>query len=118
MRDILARSYNDLPNNYMKSCFLYIAVFPEDYSISTADLVELWTAECFVQPRRKYKPEELAYKYISELAQRSLVQVVDRSTAHGSILRIKIHDILRDWCIEEATQDGFFLCHRQKYRSS
>lgn len=117
MRDILARSYNDLPNNYMKSCFLYIAVFPEDYSISTADLVELWTAECFVQPRRKYKPEELAYKYISELAQRSLVQVVDRSTAHGSILRIKIHDILRDWCIEEATQDGFFLCHRQKYRS-
>uniref|UniRef100_A0A0E0RB85 Disease resistance N-terminal domain-containing protein n=1 Tax=Oryza rufipogon TaxID=4529 RepID=A0A0E0RB85_ORYRU len=63
--------------------------------------------------RRKYKPEELAYKYISELAQRSLVQVVDRSTAHGSILRIKIHDILRDWCIEEATQDGFFLCRAE-----
>lgn len=45
--------------------------------------------------------------YVTELAQRSLVQVVSRSRAHGWIERIRIHDILRDWCIEEAREDGF-----------
>ncbi|KAK1678219.1 hypothetical protein QYE76_039067 [Lolium multiflorum] len=107
MRNILARSYNDLPDHYLRSCFLYVAAFPEDYEISMSDLIELWIAECFIPHTPKHKLEETARKYITELAQRSLVQVVDTSRAHGWIERIRIHDILRDWCIEEAREDGF-----------
>jgi len=36
-----------------------------------------------------------------------LVQVVSESKAHGWIEEIKIHDILHDWCIEEARYVGF-----------
>ncbi|KAI5008573.1 hypothetical protein ZWY2020_009621 [Hordeum vulgare] len=107
MRDILARSYNDLPDHYLKSCFLYVAAFPEDYEISVSDLIELWIAECFIPHTPKHTLEEIARKYVTELAQRSLVQVVNRSRAHGWIERIRVHDILRDWCIEEAREDGF-----------
>uniref|UniRef100_A0ACD5UKK8 Uncharacterized protein n=1 Tax=Avena sativa TaxID=4498 RepID=A0ACD5UKK8_AVESA len=107
MRDILARSYNDLPDHYLRSCFLYVAAFPEDYEICMSDLIELWIAECFIPHTPKHKLEETARKYVTELAQRSLVQVVGTSRAHGWIERIRIHDILRDWCIEEARQDGF-----------
>ncbi|VAH42828.1 unnamed protein product [Triticum turgidum subsp. durum] len=107
MRDILARSYNDLPDHYLRSCFLYVGAFPEDYEISVSDLIELWIAECFIPHTPKHTLEEIARKYVTELAQRSLVQVVSRSRAHGWIERIRIHDILRDWCIEEAREDGF-----------
>ncbi|XP_048541333.1 putative disease resistance protein At1g50180 [Triticum urartu] len=107
MRDILARSYKDLPNHYLRACFLYLAAFPEDYIISVSDLIELWIAENFVPHTPKHILEETARNYVTELAQRSLVQVVDRSRAHGWIERIRIHDILHNWCIEEARQDGF-----------
>ncbi|XP_048540303.1 LOW QUALITY PROTEIN: probable disease resistance RPP8-like protein 2 [Triticum urartu] len=107
MRLILARSYKDLPNHYLRSCFLYLAAFPEDYIIEVSELIELWIAESFIPHTPKHTLEETARNYVTELAQRSLVQVVDRSRAHGWIESIRIHDILHDWCIEEARQDGF-----------
>lgn len=107
MREILARSYKDLANHYLRSCYLYFAAFPEDYKISVLDLIEVWIAERFIPHLPNHKLEETAHKYVLELAQRNLVQVIDRSEVHGCILTVRIHDILRDWCIEEARQDGF-----------
>ena len=37
---ILALSYNDLPY-YLKSCFLYCGIFPEDSEIKTSKLIQL-----------------------------------------------------------------------------
>ncbi|VAI82018.1 unnamed protein product [Triticum turgidum subsp. durum] len=107
MSVILARSYKDLPNHHLRSCLLYFAAFPEDYEIHVPHLIELWIAESFIPDTPNHTLEETARSYVIELAQRSLVQVVDRSTAHGWIERIRIHDILHDWCIEEARHDGF-----------
>ncbi|RCV44450.1 hypothetical protein SETIT_9G374900v2 [Setaria italica] len=106
MGAILARSYSDLPNHYIKSCFLYLAVFPEDYSISVWDLIKLWIAEGFIPPITRHTREQTARMYVSDLAQRCLVQVVSRSKIHGWIEEIRIHDILRDWCVEEARYAG------------
>ncbi|XBI50427.1 hypothetical protein VPH35_113834 [Triticum aestivum] len=107
MRSIIARSYKDLPNHYLRSCMLYISAFPEDMIISVSVLINLWVAEGFIPDTPKCTLEETARKYVTELAQRSLVQVVKTSGVYGWILKIRIHDIIRDWCIEEATQDGF-----------
>ncbi|KAM0866207.1 hypothetical protein ACQ4PT_042777 [Festuca glaucescens] len=107
MRDILARSYKDLPNSHLKSCFLYLAAFPEDCIIDVSVLIALWIAEGFIPHVPKHKQEETARKYVAELAQRSLVHVTSRNMAHAWIEEIRVHDILRDWCIEEARQDGF-----------
>ncbi|VAI63405.1 unnamed protein product [Triticum turgidum subsp. durum] len=108
MRGIIARSYKDLTNHCLRSCLLYLAAFPEDSIISVSDLMNLWIAECFIIPHTpKHTLEETARKYVTELAQRSLVHVVQTSSIHGWIEEIRIHDILRDWCIEEARQDGF-----------
>ncbi|XP_037467964.1 putative disease resistance protein At1g50180 [Triticum dicoccoides] len=107
VRNIVARSYKDLPNHYLRSCFLYIASYPKDYIIDVPRLVELWIAEGFIPQIPNHKLEETAHKCVAELAQRSLVEVIERSRAHGCIDIIKIHDILHDWCAEEARQDGF-----------
>ncbi|KAF7081533.1 hypothetical protein CFC21_085466 [Triticum aestivum] len=107
MCSIIARSYKDLTNHYLRSCFLYLAAFPEDFIISVLDLMNLWIAESFIPHTRNHTVEETTRKYVTELAQRSLVQVVEISSIHGWIEKIKIHDILHDWCIEEAMQDGF-----------
>uniref|UniRef100_A0A453Q497 Uncharacterized protein n=1 Tax=Aegilops tauschii subsp. strangulata TaxID=200361 RepID=A0A453Q497_AEGTS len=107
MRGIIARSYNDLPNHYLKCCLLYLAAFPEDFEIFVSGLIKLWIAENFIPHTRRHTLEGTARKYVTELAQRTLVQVVETDYIHGWIEKIRIHDILRDWCIEEATEDGF-----------
>jgi hypothetical protein len=113
MREILARSYKDLPNRHLKSCFLYLASFPEDFQIEVFVLIKLWIAEGFIPHAPKYEQEDTARMYVAELAQRSLVHVTRRCTTHGWIKEIRVHDILHVWCIEEAIQDGFLdIFHR------
>ncbi|XP_072996745.1 putative disease resistance protein At1g50180 [Typha latifolia] len=104
---ILALSYHDLPNHYLKSCFLYIASFPEDYVIPKPMLIELWNAEGLVPHKQGEKLEENASKLLDELVERYMVQVAGRSTEHGWINSIRIHDLLRDWGIKEGMKDGF-----------
>ncbi|XXG71146.1 hypothetical protein AAC387_Pa07g0467 [Persea americana] len=43
-RDILALSYWDLPY-YLKPCFLYLGLFPEDQEIDSSRLIHMWIAE-------------------------------------------------------------------------
>uniref|UniRef100_A0A453Q4B7 Disease resistance protein winged helix domain-containing protein n=1 Tax=Aegilops tauschii subsp. strangulata TaxID=200361 RepID=A0A453Q4B7_AEGTS len=117
MRGIIARSYKNLPNHYLRSCVLYLAAFPEDYIISVSALINLWIAEGFIPHTPKHTVEKTARMYVSELAQRSFLQVVPTSIIHECAEEIRIHDIIRDWCIEEATQDGFLDVIHEKTTS-
>ncbi|XP_059302166.1 putative late blight resistance protein homolog R1B-17 [Lycium ferocissimum] len=54
--DLLALSYNHLPR-HLKTCFLYMGVFPKDFEISVSRLIKLWIAKEFVEwtPAQKKK---------------------------------------------------------------
>ncbi|RVW81195.1 putative disease resistance protein [Vitis vinifera] len=100
---ILALSYNDLPY-YLKSCFLYCGIFPEDSEIKASKLIHLWIAEGFVQRRGKEKLEDIAEEYLYELIHRSMVQARDAKlfevhenidfTFPSSVRRLSIHQHL------------------------
>ncbi|KAH0745536.1 hypothetical protein KY285_007193 [Solanum tuberosum] len=49
-QSILSLSYNYLPQ-YLKACFLYVGVFPEDREIDVSKLIRLWIAEQFIKAR-------------------------------------------------------------------
>ncbi|XP_059599182.1 putative disease resistance protein At1g50180 [Vitis vinifera] len=103
---ILALSYNDLPY-YLKSCFLYCGIFPEDSEIKASKLIHLWIAEGFVQRRGKEKLEDIAEDFLYELIHRSMVQVA-RKKANGRVMSCRIHDLLRDLAISEARDAKLF----------
>ncbi|RVW30628.1 putative disease resistance protein [Vitis vinifera] len=106
---ILALSYNDLPY-YLKSCFLYCGIFPEDSEIKASKLIHLWIAEGFVQRRGKEKLEDIAEDFLYELIHRSMVQVA-RKKANGRVMSCRIHDLLRDLAISEARDAKLFEVH-------
>ncbi|RVW67827.1 putative disease resistance protein [Vitis vinifera] len=103
---ILALSYNDLPS-YLKPCFLYCGVFPEDSEIKATKLIRLWVAEGFVQKRGKETLEDVAEDYLYELIQRSMIQVAD-TRDDGRVKSCRIHDLLRDLAISEAKEEKLF----------
>ncbi|KAL7218016.1 hypothetical protein ACSBR2_011281 [Camellia fascicularis] len=76
MKKILSLSYIDLPY-YLKFCFLYLSVYPEDYLIEHSRLIRLWVAEGFVEMKAGMTIEEVAEGYLNELINRSLVQVAE-----------------------------------------
>jgi hypothetical protein len=47
MRQILNLSYIILPH-YLKTCMLYLGIYPEDYTIDMVDLARQWVAEGFI----------------------------------------------------------------------
>ena len=103
---ILALSYNNLPS-HLKPCFLYCGVFPEDSKIKASKLIRLWIAEGFVQKRGKETLEEIAEDYLSELIQRSMIQVAD-TRVDGRVKSCRIHDLLRDLAISEGKEEKLF----------
>uniref|UniRef100_A0A2N9HXF7 Rx N-terminal domain-containing protein n=1 Tax=Fagus sylvatica TaxID=28930 RepID=A0A2N9HXF7_FAGSY len=104
---ILSLSYEDLPYN-LKSCFLYLGMYPEDYSINCVRLIRQWIAEGFVKKIEGKTVEEIAREYLTELIHRSLVQVsiVDFD---GKVRRCRLHDLLREIVLQKMKDLSF--CH-------
>ncbi|RVW91357.1 putative disease resistance RPP8-like protein 4 [Vitis vinifera] len=103
---VLALSYNDMPY-YLKSCFLYCGLFPEDSEIRTDKLIRLWVAEGFIQRRGEEIAEDVAEDHLQELVHRSMIQVAARSF-DGRVMSCRMHDLLRDLAISEAKDTKFF----------
>ncbi|XXG71013.1 hypothetical protein AAC387_Pa07g0361 [Persea americana] len=114
--DILALSYWDLPP-YLKPCFLYFGLFPEDYEISSGKLIRLWIAEGFIQQKGNKLMEDAADDYLEELVSRSMIQIA-KKRSNGSIHKYRIHDLLRELSISEARENNFFTVHNDNDSSS
>ncbi|XP_073284320.1 putative late blight resistance protein homolog R1C-3 [Primulina huaijiensis] len=104
---ILSLSYSYLPD-HLKSCFLYMGVFPEDQEISVSQLVMLWLAEGFLKHVSSKNLEEVAEEYLNDLVNRNLVVACQRNH-HGLIKTCSIHDLLRDLCVKKAEEESFLL---------
>ncbi|XP_065627649.1 disease resistance protein RPM1-like [Quercus suber] len=104
---IISFSYRDLPNN-LKACFLYLSMFPKDYSINCARLTRLWIAEGFVKEKKGKMLEDVTHDYLSELIHRSLVQVAQVDFV-GKVRTCRVHDMMREVIVSRSEELSF--CH-------
>ncbi|XP_052206313.1 disease resistance protein RPM1-like isoform X1 [Diospyros lotus] len=104
---IVLLSYHDLPY-YLRSCFLYFGIIPEDYSINCGRLIRLWIAEGFIEEQRGKTLEEVAEEYLTELIHRNLVQVSSKKP-DGRIKKCRVHDVVREIIVTKSIELNF--CH-------
>nr|GMC83023.1 disease resistance protein RPM1-like [Ipomoea batatas] len=77
MKNLLSLSYYDLPY-YLKYCFLYLSIFPEDVIINKNIVIRLWIAEGFVRENNQQVKEEVAEAYLNELLHRNLIILAEK----------------------------------------
>ncbi|XP_071929170.1 disease resistance protein RPM1-like [Coffea arabica] len=105
IKRVLLHSYNDLPH-YLKSCLLYLSIYPEDYPIEVDDILEKWIALGYVEEREGITRTDIAMRYMKELINRSLIQV--KSTwDDGRLVTCGLHDFLREITVSKSKEQSF-----------
>ncbi|RVW23477.1 putative disease resistance protein RGA4 [Vitis vinifera] len=82
---VLKLSYDNLPT-HLRQCFSYCALFPKDYEIKKKLLVQLWTAQDYIQSSNENEHlEDVGDRYFKELWSRSLFHEVERDVVNDIV---------------------------------
>ncbi|CAN6362547.1 unnamed protein product [Urochloa humidicola] len=103
--NILNISLEDLPYE-LKNCFLHCALFPEDYEMKRRRLIRHWIISGFIKEKEKKTLEQVADDYLSDLVNRSLLQVVMKNES-GRVKSCRMHDVIRRLAIDKAVKECF-----------
>ncbi|XP_071939060.1 putative late blight resistance protein homolog R1B-14 [Coffea arabica] len=101
----LELSYEHLPY-HLKACLLYFAAFREDEKIGAKKLMRLWIAEGFVEKIEGKRSEDIAEEYLMDLIGRNLV-MVGKNRSIGGVKTCYIHDLIFEFCKDEAKEKNF-----------
>ncbi|CAI9299295.1 unnamed protein product [Lactuca saligna] len=105
--ETIALSYHHLPL-HLRDCFLYLGGFPEDYRFYSQELLWLWMAEGFIQEDGSQILKKIANGYLMDLVDRNLL-IVENRYVLGDIYVCKVHDLVRQVCVEKGKEERFFL---------
>ncbi|EMS50028.1 Disease resistance RPP13-like protein 4 [Triticum urartu] len=104
MLRILTLSYYDMPS-HLKTCFLYLSMFPEYHYITKDQLIWMWIAESFIQcedPQTSLF--EIGENYFNELVNRSLIQP---EYFDGFVIACRVHNSVHDLICSLSSEENF-----------
>ncbi|XBJ13722.1 hypothetical protein VPH35_005851 [Triticum aestivum] len=112
IRTILMRSYDGLPY-HLKSCFLYLPIFPEDYRIGRGRLARRWSAEGYSRAVHGRSAEEIGV-YFMELIRRSMILPYQQSihSAKG-FNSCQVHDLMREIGMSKSMEENLVFTLEQ-----
>jgi len=108
MMNIISLSYLDLPP-YLRTCLLYLSIFPEDHIINKDNLIRRWIGEGFIPTRPGYTVHESGERCFNELINSSLIQPaeIDRAFGGNEVKSCRVHDTVHDFIVSKAVEENF-----------
>ncbi|XP_066393422.1 disease resistance protein Pik-2-like [Miscanthus floridulus] len=104
MKHIVTLSYNHLPYE-LKSCMMYLSIFPEDYEINKDRLLGRWIAEGLVPEKRGLSLMEVAESYFDDLASRNMIELC--FSVDGKVESCRVHDMLLEVMVSKSLECNF-----------
>jgi hypothetical protein len=106
MLRILSFSYYDMPS-HLKTCLLYLCMFPEDYMIGKERLIWMWIAENFIRcDKTGACAFEIGEAYFNELVNRNMIMPL--YDYYGTATDgCRVHDMILDLIYSLSSEDNF-----------
>ncbi|XBH93955.1 hypothetical protein VPH35_084801 [Triticum aestivum] len=106
MQRILSLSYYDLPFD-LKTCLLYLCMYPEDHEIDKKDLIWKWICENFVQHgKHQTSIFEVGETFFNELINRYMI--IPIFNGFREVKSCRVHDMVLDM-IRSLSAEAKFL---------
>ncbi|KAK3120491.1 hypothetical protein QOZ80_9AG0688590 [Eleusine coracana subsp. coracana] len=102
---ILDHCYKELPAD-LKTCLLYLSMFPKGCQISRKRLIRRWIAEGFLFEKHGKTVKEVAEDCFSELIGRNLIRAVNNSS-NGKVKNCQIHDMVLEYIVSKSSDENF-----------
>ncbi|KAL6653815.1 hypothetical protein ACP70R_008739 [Stipagrostis hirtigluma subsp. patula] len=102
---ILDCCYNDLPGD-LKTCSLYLSIFPKGWKIGRKRLTRRLIAEGFVSEKQGLTEEEVAETYFNQLLRRKIIRPVEHSS-NGKVKAFQVHDMVLEYIVSKSSEENF-----------
>uniref|UniRef100_A0A453A6B1 AAA+ ATPase domain-containing protein n=1 Tax=Aegilops tauschii subsp. strangulata TaxID=200361 RepID=A0A453A6B1_AEGTS len=102
---ILSHCYNDMPGE-IKTCSLYLCIFPKGRKVSRKRLTRRWLAERFVSEKDGLSAEDVAEAYFNHLVRRKIIRAVEHSS-NGKVKSYQVHDMVLEYIVSKASEENF-----------
>ncbi|ESR40840.1 Disease resistance protein [Citrus sinensis] len=105
--DVLGRlefSYHRLKDDKVQQCFLYCALYPEDFAIPKEELIDYWIAEGFIEEVKDVQAKnDRGHTILNRLVNCCLLE----SAKDGRC--VKMHDLIRDMALSITSESPLFM---------
>uniref|UniRef100_A0A453JJS8 NB-ARC domain-containing protein n=1 Tax=Aegilops tauschii subsp. strangulata TaxID=200361 RepID=A0A453JJS8_AEGTS len=106
-RQALNLSFNNLPR-YLKTCLLYLNMYPEGQIFFKDDLVKQWVAEGCIDTAEGQDMVKLAESYLDQLIGRRLILPICINY-NNEVLSCTVHDMVHDLIAYKSEEENFVL---------
>ncbi|KAJ0007193.1 hypothetical protein Pint_30409 [Pistacia integerrima] len=97
-------SYDRLKSKKVQHCFLYCALYPEDFKIPKEELIVYWIAEGLVDERASMQATyDGGYSILNRLVNNCLLETADDGRC------VKMHDLIREMALDITSKSPLFM---------
>lgn len=97
--------YIVLPSD-LKTCSLYLCIFPKAGKISRKRLIRRWISEGFISEKQGLSVEDVAETCFNQLIERNIIRPVEHSS-NGKVKSCQVHDMVLEYIMSKAGEEDF-----------
>uniref|UniRef100_A0ACD5WNM5 Uncharacterized protein n=1 Tax=Avena sativa TaxID=4498 RepID=A0ACD5WNM5_AVESA len=108
MKRVLVRSYTSLSHQDIKTCLLYLGIYPSGRPIRRGSMIRRWSAEGFIRAHPTKPALQVAVENFNELVDQSIIQPIDATgSSCAEVKTCQTHGIMLEFILHRSICESF-----------